>query len=327
MLQQNDQVHCYFLDDGVYEKIPKANLQEIDDRFLRLPFQAFKVQLDGLQGMSESLFRKYFDEILRSEDAQCFLARPTSRDPIIVRLFDTRTDNDVDVNADLLNYIRIHGKILFGCSKSVRPCELPDKLKTDDGHRVIVSMAACPNSFIVRSATMYQQEYKRMEAQLEQVYSNQDEIIPLNSTMVYPGLFVAAKHEDGKWYRARVQDVLCAEPDRSSRQETKYSVLLIDIGQTVVVALRNVQPLYSQFMELPTRVTRASLNGLLPNGDRYDGDTIRHFQKLMNQEQFKAHDCEYVMIDSETYVLMDLEDIDGRSMVKEMANEMAKRRV
>lgn len=139
MLCSDRQVGCYFLDDGLFEKVDKSNLREMDERFMQLPFQSFSVQLDGLQGKSDSLFRKYFDEMMRkSNDALCLIARPTSYDPIIVRLFDTSGQEDLDVNEELLASM----KDLPGTLASVRLSELPAMLDEEDGHPVIVSMVS-----------------------------------------------------------------------------------------------------------------------------------------------------------------------------------------
>ena len=314
MLQEGNQVHCYFLDDGVHEKIGRDNLYELYPRFMELPFQAFKVQLDGLEGKSESLFRKYFDELMFFEEAPCFIARPISYEPITVRLFDTRGVKDFDVNADLLEHIHVHGKIMFGCLESVRPSDLPAKLAAENGHPVSVTNLECPNNFSIRSAIMYQREYKQMELELNQFYSIEDPI-PLNRTMVFVGLFVSVRDPtDDQWYRGRIEELMT--DSLSSRQEPRYEVLLIDIGRMIFAGLDRIQPLYSQFQLLPMRVTRASLN-LVPYAKGWDPDAVDHL-KLLTDQPLTAHDCESVMIDSESYVLMDLKDIAGKSLINDM---------
>ena len=310
MRQEDDQVACYFLDDGIYEKIAKSNLRELDERFMQLPFQAFNVQLDGLEGKSDCLFRKFFDEKMRSnDDALCLIARPTSYEPITVRLFDTSGSNDLDLNLELLGSMS-DLKDLPGTLESVAASELPAKLKEEDGHRVVVSMAINPNSFVVSSASLYKEEFEKMELELEQVYASDENKCDFTIEMVYPGLYVSAR--DKRWYRARIEEQIGKEP--------RFTAYLIDVGRITVVELPDIQPLYSRFFKLPMRVSRASLNGLVPTGDRFSIDATFFFKRLVDgQEQFTAHDVDLVTVDSETYVMLDLKH-DGKSISEELVS-------
>ena len=310
MLQDDDKVICYFMDDGIFEKIDLSNLRELDQRFMVLPFQAFHLQLDGIKDKSDSLFRRFFDEKMRqSDDALCLIARPTSYEPLTVRLFDTSGVEDLDLNSELLDYIAASMKDLPGTLQSVRSSKLPAILKDEDGHRVVVSMAINPNNFMISSASLYGEEYRRMEEELEQVYS--DETIPLSANLVYPGLYVSAK-KDGRWYRARIEEQV------GSKETPKFTATLIDVGEITVLELIAIQPLYSQFSELPMRVSRASLSGLAPIATTYDINGIVHFKRLIDQKEFTVHDCELVFIDSEQHVLLDLKDSEGRSISEEL---------
>ena len=125
-------VACHFADDGVYERIERSCLRVLDNRFLRLPFQAFEVKLDGvdLKGVG-TLFRKFFDEKLEADEAVCLIARPISYEPLTVRLYDTSGRKDIDVNRLLLDYIATSKEHLVGSLKSIRPSELPELLSTN----------------------------------------------------------------------------------------------------------------------------------------------------------------------------------------------------
>lgn len=320
LLREDDQVHCYFLDDGIYEKIPKANLRELDDRFLQLPFQAFNVQLDGMAEKSDILFRKFFDEKMRSsDDILCLIAQPTSLDdPITVRLIDTSGSKDVNLNEELLRL----DENKLATLQSIRPSELSAKLKDapDADHRVVVSMAINPNNFVISSASLYKKEYEQLEAQLKQVYDD-DEAIPLPADIVFPGMYVSIKDDDGRWYRARIEEQVC-------KLSSKFTAFLVDVGRITIVELSNIQPLYSQFFELPARVSRASLNDLLPTDDRFSIDAIVYFKTLMDRaKEFAAHDVELVTVGPETYLLLDLKfpnddsDASEKSVSEELVNE------
>lgn len=314
----DDKVTCYFLDDGVYEKVDRSSLRELDDRFMKLPFQAFMLQLEGVENKSDSLFRKFFDEKMpESGDSLTLIARPTSYDPIIVRLYDTSGEEDLDLNLELIDYISTSEKELPGALQSVRPSELPAILKEEDGQRVAVSMAINPNNFMI-SSVILQDEYQRMDEELQQIYS--DETIPLSADLIYPGLYVSArrdvKQEDRghkeMWFRARIESKI------ASKEHPKFTATLIDLGEMIVLELHEIQPLYSQFSHLPMRVSRASLNGLMPVGKQYDIDAIFRFKQLIDQKQFTVHDCELVSVDSEHHVLLDLKDGEGRSISEEL---------
>ena len=170
-----------------------------------------------------------------------------------------------------------------------------------------------PNNFMIASAILHKAEYLRMEKELEQVYSNDEDRIPLTIDMVFPGMYVSVKDENGHWYRARIEEQV-------SKVVSKFTVILIDVGRIAVVELPNIQPLYSQFYELPMRVNRACLNGVVPIGDSFDINVISYFKRLMDKTEFTAHNVQLCVVDAESYVMLDIKDETGQSVSEELVS-------
>lgn len=315
LIQIDDKITCSFVDDGPFERVDRSDLRVLDKRFLRLPFQAFSAKLDGvhLNGAEYTLFRKFFEERLKAADGGlCLIARPTCYKPITVRLYDTSGSDDIDVNHELLDYIAASRSSHF---RSIRPSELPGLLNS----QIRLEATSVENDFLIGSVSLYASEYARLQKELERIYSiySFDDRIALNDAKICPGMFVAVKDEDDKWYRGRIEKRLSQGTSERSCPNPIFSVMLIDVGRTVTVKLHDIQPLFDQFFELPIRVSRASLN-LIPISDSYSIDAIFCCKHWMDKQQFNGHDC--LKIDEDSYVLLNLKNVEGRCLKPELAN-------
>ena len=75
---------------------------------------------------------------------------------------------------------------------------------------------------------------------------------PLTSDHLSKDFFFAGKHDDGQWYRVKVNSML---------DEYSAAVKLVDYGDYSMMQLENMQPLWPQFRNLSMQAISASLAG------------------------------------------------------------------
>ena len=76
---------------------------------------------------------------------------------------------------------------------------------------------------------------------------------PLNASHLSKDLFFAGRHDDGTWYRVKVNSML---------DEYSAAVKLVDYGDYSMMQLENMQPLWPHFRNLPMQAINASLAGM-----------------------------------------------------------------
>ncbi|KAJ8339840.1 hypothetical protein SKAU_G00344730 [Synaphobranchus kaupii] len=97
----DDKVKVYYVDHGFSEIIGKGKLLELHEKFFRLPFQAAKCKLAGLETFcQEPAVLKRFESLACGK---ILLAEILERDdtPLVV-LYDTSQDDDVNINTACL---------------------------------------------------------------------------------------------------------------------------------------------------------------------------------------------------------------------------------
>lgn len=109
-LDENDEeVHCVYVDEGGSDYVPKSSLREIPDDVAQLPFQAFKCLLDHMNEFANDrkvgfYIQKLIDKA--GDNGLVLVAEPTSRNhPIKVLLYNTSMEEDVLINDCLYNLI------------------------------------------------------------------------------------------------------------------------------------------------------------------------------------------------------------------------------
>ncbi|KAJ8371655.1 hypothetical protein AAFF_G00303310 [Aldrovandia affinis] len=102
-----DKVKVYYVDHGFSEVIGKSKLLELHQKFFRLPFQAARCKLAGLEPFcQEAAVLKRFESLACG---RILLAEVLERDetPLLV-LYDTSQDDDVNINAACLKALQNH---------------------------------------------------------------------------------------------------------------------------------------------------------------------------------------------------------------------------
>ncbi|CAB3382000.1 Hypothetical predicted protein [Cloeon dipterum] len=140
---------------------------------------------------------------------------------------------------------------------------------------VIVVMAASPCNFIVQP---YEQSHELQNLMLElQNLLGVDKGVKLQSGEVREGGVYAAKHHDGKWYRAQVNNLLKGD---------HFASYLVDFGDHIVVSIDKLRVLPQNFCALPYQAIKARLSGLKAiNNDWRVEDCVR-FQELVCNRPF-----------------------------------------
>ena len=76
----------------------------------------------------------------------------------------------------------------------------------------------------------------------------------LTSAHLSKDFFFSGRHDDGQWYRVKVNSML---------DEYTAAVKLVDYGDYCMMQLENMQPLWPQFRNLAMQAISASLAGKL----------------------------------------------------------------
>uniref|UniRef100_A0A8C8J4J0 Tudor domain-containing protein 7 n=1 Tax=Oncorhynchus tshawytscha TaxID=74940 RepID=A0A8C8J4J0_ONCTS len=133
-----DKVKVYYVDHGFSEVISKAKVFELHDTFFKLPFQATKCKLAGLETFcQEPAVLKKFESMA---SGKILLAEILEREqtPLVV-LYDTSQDDDVNINAACIKALQdktlasplqvayMNVAVRSVCSDGTIYCQLPSR--------------------------------------------------------------------------------------------------------------------------------------------------------------------------------------------------------
>ncbi|XP_078331753.1 tudor domain-containing protein 7-like isoform X3 [Crassostrea virginica] len=97
---------CYFLDHGDSDGLIPDQLRILDPKINKLlPYQAFEVSMEGLEGFAENVttLEKLFDMAL----GKTLIAEVTPRaDSFSIVMYDTQGDNDININQEILKAVQ-----------------------------------------------------------------------------------------------------------------------------------------------------------------------------------------------------------------------------
>ncbi|CAK9801891.1 Tudor domain-containing protein 7 [Anthophora quadrimaculata] len=156
--------------------------------------------------------------------------------------------------------------------KSLKP---PKISGIGDYFDVHVTMAAHPGNFTIQPFDD-KRLLEKMMIQLQETCRTYRGPVP-TSESVREGKLYAAEHTDGHWYRVCISSII---------KENMVSVYFCDFGDVSVLPLNKLQPLKSQFLELPYQAIKARLAGIRPiNVDWSVEDSLR-FQELVVEKNF-----------------------------------------
>uniref|UniRef100_A0A673J3N6 Tudor domain-containing protein 7B-like n=1 Tax=Sinocyclocheilus rhinocerous TaxID=307959 RepID=A0A673J3N6_9TELE len=128
-----DKVKVYYVDHGFSEVISKSKLFELHEKFYRLPFQATKCKLAGLESFSqEQAVLKRFESMATGK---ILLAEILVRQEVpVVVLYDTSQDDDININA--------------ACMKALQDKSLESPLKVNSAYMNVNVSSVCSDGTI-----------------------------------------------------------------------------------------------------------------------------------------------------------------------------------
>ncbi|RWS09472.1 tudor domain-containing protein 7-like isoform X2 [Dinothrombium tinctorium] len=231
---EDDGITCIFVDEGGEEKLPKNILHELDSSFLTLPFQAFVCQLADLKHFADSAVGKdYLETLITSIEDAAVVAVPTNReDPIEVKLYDTSNPEDLDLNDEMLKFLRVHYyDDLFKNGRTASVCVVN---YTDSG------------DFYVQVNDPLYIKFETAQPSVNQVCNHKGNKQPTLAALKNQkeGVTCYALYKDDQnWYRVKIIDIV------SENQIKIYYLDFGNEGETKISEIRlidaSVDPLYT----------------------------------------------------------------------------------
>ncbi|XP_016305618.1 tudor domain-containing protein 7B-like [Sinocyclocheilus anshuiensis] len=215
-----NKVKVYYVDHGFSEVISKSKLFELHEKFYRLPFQATKCKLAGLESFSqEQAVLKRFESMATSK---ILLAEILVRQeaPLVV-LYDTSQDDDININA--------------ACMKALQDKSLESPLKVNSAYMNVNVSSVCSDG------TIYCQVPSRGLTKLNEILERTENCLHSQVTSEllvsrpFCGKICLARYK-GKWSRVEITNL------HGSRV---LDILFVDVGVQAsieVTELREIPP-------------------------------------------------------------------------------------
>ncbi|XP_056156296.1 tudor domain-containing protein 7B [Lampris incognitus] len=218
-----DKVKVYYVDHGFSEVISKAKVFELNEKFFKLPFQATKCKLAGLEPFcQESAVLKKFEAMA---SGRILLAEILERGPTpLVVLYDTSQDDDVNINA--------------ACMKVLQDKTLASPLQVNSAYMNVAVSSVCSDG------TIYCQLPSRGLAKLNEILEKTEAYFHTQVTSEFLvsrpfcGKICLARYK-GKWSRVEITNL------HGSRV---LDILFIDLGVQASVEVFELREIPPQFL-------------------------------------------------------------------------------
>ena len=141
---------------------------------------------------------------------------------------------------------------------------------------VNITFAVSPSNFVVQPYS----EGPKLEvlmSDLNVFYNKEDNLQELSGGDIKEGEYFAARHTDGFWYRVKITKVIDAE---------NTAVRYVDYGDLTMVSLADLQPLWSQFRNLPFQAINAKLFNIVPAQGEWQPQDTAWFNSRVAEKQF-----------------------------------------
>ncbi|XP_076828493.1 tudor domain-containing protein 7B isoform X2 [Brachyhypopomus gauderio] len=259
---RSDQVKVYYVDHGFSEVISKSKLMELHEDFFRLPFQATKCKLAGLESFSqEPAVLKKFDSLA---SGKILLAELLERDAVpLMVLYDTSQDDDVNINA--------------ACMRTLHEKSLEVPLQVNSTHTNVSVISVCSDGTFC--CHLPSQGLTKLNDILEktETYFHSQVTSELLVSRPFCGKICLARYK-GKWSRVEITNL------HGSRV---LDILFVDLGiqaSVEVIELREIPPAFLRdFVAIPPQAVRCCLADLsvvvgswTPDAVQRLKDTILH---------------------------------------------------
>ncbi|XP_076026879.1 tudor domain-containing protein 7B [Genypterus blacodes] len=261
-----DKVKVYYVDHGFSEVISRTKVFELHERFFKLPFQATKCKLAGLERFcQEPVVLKTFEAMA---SGRILLAEILERGqtPLVV-LYDTSQDDDVNINA--------------ACMKAVQDKTLASPLKVNSVYMNVTVSSVCSDG------TLYCQLPSKGLAKLNDILENIESYFHSQVTSEFLvsrpfcGKGCLARYK-GKWSRVEIANL------HGSRV---LDILFVDLGvhaSVEVFELREIPPPFlCDLMSIPPQAMKCCLADLTVSIGSWTPDAVQ----WLRERVLNSTDC------------------------------------
>uniref|UniRef100_A0A087XE00 Tudor domain containing 7 b n=1 Tax=Poecilia formosa TaxID=48698 RepID=A0A087XE00_POEFO len=258
----SDKVKVYYVDHGFSEVISKSKVLELHEKFFKLPFQATKCKLAGLEPFcQEPAVLKTFEAMA---SGRILLAEILERGPVpLVVLYDTSQDDDVNINA--------------ACMKSLQDKTLASPLQVNSAYMNVTVSSVCSDG------TIYCQLPSRGLAKLNEILEKIENYFHTQVTSEFLvsrpfcGKQCLARYK-GKWSRVEITNL------HGSRV---LDILFVDVGvqaSVEVFELREIPPLFLRdLVSIPPQAVKCCLADLAVSVGSWSSDAVQWLrEKVLN---------------------------------------------
>nr|XP_046236392.1 tudor domain-containing protein 7B [Scatophagus argus]XP_046236393.1 tudor domain-containing protein 7B [Scatophagus argus] len=257
-----DKVKVHYVDHGFSEVISKTKVFELHEKFFRLPFQATKCKLAGLEPFcQEPAVLKKFETMA---SGRILLAEILERGqtPLVV-LYDTSQDDDVNING--------------ACMKALQDKTLASPLQVNSAYMNVTISSVCSDG------TIYCQLPSRGLAKLNEILENIETYFHSQVTSEFLvsrpfcGKVCLARYK-GKWSRVEITNL------HGSRV---LDILFIDVGvqaSVEIFELREIPPLFLRDLTaIPPQAVKCCLADLAVSVGSWTPDAVQWLrEKVLN---------------------------------------------
>uniref|UniRef100_A0A667XJH5 Tudor domain containing 7 b n=1 Tax=Myripristis murdjan TaxID=586833 RepID=A0A667XJH5_9TELE len=261
-----DKVKVYYVDHGFSEVISKTKVFELHEKFFKLPFQATKCKLAGLEPFCQEpeVLKKF--ETMAS--GRILLAEILERGetPLVV-LYDTSQDDDVNINA--------------ACMKALQDKTLASPLQVNSAYMNVTVSSVCSDG------TIYCQLPSRGLAKLNEILEKTETYFHSQVTSEFLvsrpfcGKVCLARYK-GKWSRVEITNL------HGSRV---LDILFIDLGvqaSVEVFELREIPPPFLRdLMAIPPQAVKCCLADLSVSLGSWTPDAVQ----WLRERVLNSTDC------------------------------------
>ncbi|KAF7386779.1 hypothetical protein HZH66_011231 [Vespula vulgaris] len=295
----NGQVKVFLIDFGNTVIASKANLlhlEKLSDLLTKYPAQAMKVHLHNIEKSmcNEKMVSRIRKLVPQGEPILMRVITHSTVGTPLVELFKRIQPDNVlasinttlayeelkrtigDGNNNVKSRKRITSRTITNEDDDVIKTLKPPKITgLGEFFDVHITMAANPGNFTVQPLDD-KRSLEAMMIELQEVCLTYHGSYPTVES-IREGNLYAAKHIDEHWYRVSALNII---------NENMVTVYFCDFGDVSILSLDKLQPLKSQFLELPYQAIKAKLVGIRPINMDWSVEDCLRFQRLVLEKNF-----------------------------------------
>ncbi|XP_004079778.1 tudor domain-containing protein 7 isoform X1 [Oryzias latipes] len=253
-----DKIKVFYVDHGFFETVSRTKVFDLDERFFKLPFQATKCKLAGLEPFcQEAAVLKKFETMA---SGRILLAEILVRaqTPLVV-LYDTSQDDDVNINA--------------ACRRALHDKALASPLQVNGAYmNVTVSSICSDGTFYCQLPSRGLHKMKQLLESIETHFHSQVTSEFLVSRP-FCGKLCLARYK-GKWSRVEITNL------HGSRV---LDILFVDVGvqaSVEVFELREIPPMFLRdFVAVPPQAVKCCLADLAVSVGSWTPEAVQWLRK------------------------------------------------